>query len=109
MDSCQQDLDIERFGDVVVRSGLEPLQHHLALVPSRQDDHGKVWFPAHDLFAGRHTVECRKHEVHQHKVDVVSKGCLETRPTVVLLQHLVACPAQVVGDEFGYGGVIFHQ
>ncbi len=50
-----------------------------------------------------------QHEVHEHQVDVARERGLQAGAAVVLLQDLVAGAPEVVGDEIGDGGVVFHQ
>ncbi len=62
-----------------------------------------------DLLARGKAVQAGEHQVHEHQVDVARERGLETGAAVVLLQHLVARPPQVVGHQIGDGGIVFHQ
>ena len=73
LDASQEDRQIERLGEVVVRPRLQSLNHVLGQVPGRQHQHrGEVSGPAHAL-DDLEAVETREHDVEEDEIEALGR------------------------------------
>ena len=71
LDAGQEDRQVERLGQVVVGTELEPPKHIVGLTSCREHHHRHEAPGCTELLHDPEAVEARKHDVEQHEVDAV--------------------------------------
>lgn len=103
----QEFVATERFGQVVVGTGVQALDAVFDPAAGRQDKDSTSESEAAKLSANGESIQLGKHEIEQHEVRLFVECAVQSIGTIGAGQHAVSAALEAVGDDSAHAEFVF--